>query len=99
MTQSRRKRIYSVDARLFLYDEGYGALLNELKVILDEEVADFNIMGEGMQDSGRGVESRNAQACLQKAIKALTEVVDRRKLSNGKLQELMDEIHGSLRSV
>ena len=99
MIQSRRNRVYSVDARLFLYDEGYGSLLYELKDILDEEVTDFNNMPEGLQDSGRGTESRDAQACLQRAIKALTEVVDRRKLSNGRMQELMDEVHGSLRSV
>jgi hypothetical protein len=99
MIQSRRNRVYSVDARLFLYEEGYGPLLNELRDILDEEVADFNNMPEGLQDSGRGSESRDAQVYLQKAIKALTEVTDRKRISNGKMQELMDEIHSSLRSV
>ena len=54
-------------------------------------------MPEGMQDSGRGAESRNAQISLQKAIKGLKEVVD--KKNRRKAQELMDEVHDNLRAV
>lgn len=54
-------------------------------------------MPEGMQDSGRGAESRNAQISLQKAIKSLKEVVD--KKNRRKAQELMDEVHDNLRVV
>ena len=75
----------------------YASLLNDLESILEEEVASFAAMPEGMQDSGRGAESRNAQISLQKAIKALKEVVD--KKNRRKTQELMDEVHENLRVV
>ena len=86
MVQSRREQIYSIDAKLYLYEDGYASLLNDLESILEEEVASFAAMPEGMQDSGRGAESRNAQISLQKAIKALKEVVD--KKNRRKTQEL-----------
>ena len=94
MIQSRRNRIYSIDAKLYLY-ESYGFLLRELEGILQEEIDEYNNMPEGLQDGGRGVESRDAQACLLRAIKALGRVVDGKK----KNQELMDEIHVNLRAV
>ena len=93
MTQERRKRIYSIDAKLYLFDtENHPSLLNELEAILDEEVADFNSMPEGLQQSGRGAESRDAQAYLQKAIKGLGLV------TNGK-KKTLDEVHENLRWV
>ena len=93
MTQSRRERIYAIDAKLYLFDdESYPSLLNELEGILDEEMADYNSMPEGMQQSGRGAESRDAQVYLQRAIKGLSK-------GRKKTQELMDEIHENLRSV
>lgn len=96
MIQSRRKRIYSVDAKLYLSDEQhYQSLLNEIEIILEEETASYEAMPEGIQDSSRGAESRDAQACLLRAIKALGRVVDGKK----KNQELMDEIHVNLRAV
>ena len=97
MVQSRREQIYSIDAKLYLYEDGYASLLNDLESILEEEVASFAAMPEGMQDSGRGAESRNAQISLQKAIKSLKEVVD--KKNRRKAQELMDEVHDNLRAV
>ena len=95
MVQSRREQIYSIDAKLYLYEDGYASLLNDLESILEEEVSSFSAMPEGLQDSGRGAESRNAQISLQKAIKALKEVVD--KKNRRKTQELMDEVHENLR--
>lgn len=97
MIQRRRKQIYSVDAKLYLCDDGYGLLLAELKDILDDESAEFESMTEGIKDSDRGGESRNAQVCLQRAIKALSEVGEGKKKQ--KMQELMDEIHENLRAV
>ena len=98
MVQSRREQIYSIDAKLYLWgEEDYVFLLNDLESILEEEVASFAAMPEGMQDSGCGAESRNAQISLQKAIKALKEVVD--KKNRRKTQELMDEVHENLRVV
>lgn len=97
MVQSRREQIYSIDAKLYLYEDGYASLLNDLESILEEEVASFAAMPEGMQDSGRGAESRNAQISLQKAKKALKEVVD--KINRRKTQELLDEVHENLRAV
>lgn len=97
MVQSRREQIYSIDAKLYLYEDGYASFLNDLESILEEEVASFAAMPEGMQDSGCGAESRNAQISLQKAIKALKEVVD--KKNRRKTQELMDEVHENLRVV
>ena len=97
MVQSRREQIYSIDAKLYLYEDGYASLLNDLESILEEEVASFAAMPEGMQDSGRGAESRNAQTYLKKAIKALREVVD--KKNRRKTQELMDEVHDNLRAI
>ena len=97
MVQSRREQIYSIDAKLYLYEDGYASLLNDLESILEEEVASFAAMPEGMQDSGCGAESRNTQISLQKAIKALKEVVD--KKNRRKTQELMDEVHENLRVV
>ena len=94
MIQSRRNRIYSIDAKLYLY-ESYDFLLRELDGILQEEIDEYNSMPEGLQDGGRGVESRDAQACLLRAIKALGRVVDGKKNN----QELMDEIHVNLRAV
>ena len=64
MIQSRRNRIHTIDAKLYLFDGGYDSLLRELEGILQEEIDEYNAMAEGMQDSGRGVESRDAQACL-----------------------------------
>ena len=89
MIQNRRKRIYSVDAKLYLY------VLRELEGILQEEIDEYNSMPEGLQDGGRGVESRDAQTHLQKAIKALDRVVNGKK----KNQELIDEVHVNLRAV
>lgn len=94
MIQSRRERIYSVDAKLYLFNE-YAPLLNDLKDVLEEETTDYETMPEGLQDSNRGTESRDAQACLQRAIKALSKVVEGKK----KAQELMDEVHENLRMV
>ena len=94
MIQSRRNRIYSIDAKLYLY-ESYDFLLRELDGILQEEIDEYNSMPEGLQDGSRGAESRDAQACLLRAIKALGRVVDGKK----KNQELMDEIHVNLRAV
>ena len=65
MTQRRRDQIHSIDAKLYLfYEDDYPSLLNELEAILEEEVSDFNSMPEGLQQSGRGTESRDAQAYL-----------------------------------
>jgi len=98
MIQSRRDQIYSIDAKLYLWGEDdYILLLNDLESILEEEVSSFSAMPEGMQDSGRGAESWNAQISLQKAIKSLKEVVD--KKNRRKAQELMDEVHDNLRAV
>jgi hypothetical protein len=88
MTQTRRNRIHSIDAKLYLYGS-LPSLQSELEAILDEEVADFAIMPEGLRDSGRGVESREAQIYLQKAIKGL---------GNGK-KKTLDEVHECLRLV
>ena len=77
MIQSRRNRIYSIDAKLYLY-ESYDFLLRELDGILQEEIDEYNSMPEGLQDGGRGVESREAQTCLQRAIKALREFMDKK---------------------
>ena len=54
-------------------------------------------MPEGIQDGDRGTESRDAQSHLQRAIKALGEVMDGKKKQ--KMQELMDEDHENLRAV
>ena len=97
MIQRRRKQIYSVDARLYLCDDGYGSLLRVLEEILEDEKVDFENMPEGIQDSERGVESGDAQARLKRAIKALGEVADGRKKQ--KMQELMDEVHDNLRLI
>lgn len=96
MTQSRRNQIHSIDAKLYLYDmHSYPALLDELNDFLSEEVDEFNSMAEGMQDSGRGVESRDAQECLRRAIGVLKKIVDGKK----RTQELLDTIHENLRAV
>ena len=95
MIQSRRKRVYSIDAGLYLCDGGYDDFLNELKYILDEEVADYESMPEGPKQSDRGAASRDAQDHLKRAIKALGKVVDGKR----KTQELMDEVHDNLRLV
>ena len=85
-----------IDAKLYLFDaESPPSLLNELEAILEEEISDFNSMPEGLQQSGRGAESRDAQAYLQKAIKALSLMTSGKK----KTQELMDEVHDNLRLV
>ena len=87
-----------LSSKLYLCDEeDFTFLLNELESILDEEAASFGTMPEGLQESGRGLESRNAQAYLQKAVKALREVTD--KKNRRKMQELMDEVHANLRAV
>ena len=60
MVQSRREQIYSIDAKLYLWgEEDYVFLLNDLESILEEEVSSFSAMPEGLQDNGRGAESRN----------------------------------------
>ena len=89
MIQSRRKRVYSIDAGLYLCDGGYGDYLNELEDILEEEIASYEAMPDGPKQSDRGAESKEAQVCLQRAIKALGKVVDGKK----KTQELLDEVH------
>ena len=94
MIQSRRKRIYSIDAKLYLFNE-YAPLLNELEIILSEEVASFEAMPDGPKQSDRGAASKDAQVCLQRAIKALGKVVGGKK----KTQELLDEVHENLRMV
>ena len=91
MIQSRRNRIYTIDAKLYLLDE-YASRLNELESILDEEAADYEAMPEGSRQSDRGEESRQAQAYLQKVVKALGKVVDGKRK-----QELMDIVHENLR--
>ena len=59
MVQRIRERVYSIDAKLYLCDEeDFTFLLNELESILDEEAASFGTMPEGLQESGRGLESR-----------------------------------------
>ena len=96
MIQSRRERIYSVDTKLYLSEEQhYPSLLNELEDILEEETASYEAMPEGPKQSDRGAESKEAQVCLQRAIKALSKVVDGKR----KTQELMDEVHENLRLV
>ena len=96
MIQSRRERIYSVDAKLYLSEEQhYPSLLNELEDILAEEAASYEAMPEGPKQSDRGAESKEAQVCLQRAIKALGKVVGGKK----KTQELLDEVHENLRMV
>ena len=96
MIQSRRERIYSVDAKLYLSEEQhYPSLLNELEDILEEEIASFEAMPDGPKQSDRGAASKDAQVCLQRAIKALGKVVDGKR----KTQELMDEVHENLRLV
>ena len=96
MTQSRRNQLHSIDAKLYLFETNYYPdLLNELSFILTEEEMEFNSMAEGMQDSGRGVESREAQECLRRAIKGLGKIVDGKK----RTQELLDTIHENLRAV
>ena len=96
MIQSRRERIYSVDAKLYLSEEQhYPSLLNELEDILEEEIASFEAMPDGPKQSDRGAASKDAQVCLQRAIKALGKVVDGKK----KTQELLDEVHDNLRMV
>lgn len=92
MIQTRRDQIHSIDAKLYLFGaESHPSLLNELEAILEEEISDFNSMPEGLRDSGRGVESREAQIYLQKAIKGLS--------GKKKTQDLMDEVHDNLRLV
>lgn len=96
MIQSRRERIYSVDAKLYLSEEQhYPSLLNELEDILEEEIASFEAMPDGPKQSDRGAASKDAQVCLQRAIKALGKVVGGKK----KTQELLDEVHENLRMV
>ena len=96
MIQSRRKQIYSIDAKLYLSEEQhYPSLLNELEDILEEEIASFEAMPDGPKQSDRGAESKEAQVCLQRAIKALGKVVGGKK----KTQELLDEVHENLRMV
>ena len=96
MIQSRRERIYSVDAKLYLSEEQhYPSLLNELEDILEEEIASYEAMPEGPKQSDRGAASRDAQDHLKRAIKALGKVVDGKR----KTQELMDEVHDNLRLV
>ena len=96
MIQSRRERIYSVDATLYLSEEQhYPSLLNELEDILEEEIASFEAMPDGPKQSDRGAASKDAQVCLQRAIKALGKVVGGKK----KTQELLDEVHENLRMV
>ena len=96
MIQSRRERIYSVDAKLYLSEEQhYPSLLNELEDILEEEIASFEAMPDGPKQSDRGASSKDAQVCLQRAIKALGKVVGGKK----KTQELLDEVHENLRMV
>ena len=97
MIQRRRKQIYSLDAKLYLCDDAYDSLLREVEEILEEEKAEFECMPEGIQDGDRGAESRDAQSHLQRAIKALGEVMDGKKKQ--KMQELMEEIHENLRAV
>ena len=95
MIQTRRNKIYSIDARLYLsFEQYYPFLLDELKGILDEEISEFNSMSEGLKDSDRGKESRQAQEYLEKAIKGLKKIVDGKKK-----QELMDIVHENLRAV
>ena len=96
MIQSRRERIYSVDAKLYLSEEQhYPSLLNELEDILEEEIASYEAMPDGPKQSDRGAASKDAQVCLQRAIKALGKVVGGKK----KTQELLDEVHENLRMV
>ena len=95
MIQSRRKRVYSIDAGLYLCDGGYGDFLNELEDILEEEIASYEAMPEGPKQSDRGAASRDAQDHLKRAIKALGKVVGGKK----KTQELLDEVHENLRMV
>ena len=96
MIQSRRERIYSVDAKLYLSEEQhYPSLLIELEDILAEEAASYEAMPDGPKQSDRGAVSKDAQVCLQRAIKALGKVVGGKK----KTQELLDEVHENLRMV
>lgn len=96
MTQSRRNQIHTIDAKLYLFETHYySSLLDELNDFLSEEEMEFNSMAEGMQDSGRGVESQSAQECLRRAIKGLKKIVDGKK----RVQEMMDVVHENLRAV
>ena len=52
-------------------------------------------MPDGPKQSDRGAASKDAQVCLQRAIKALGKVVGGKK----KTQELLDEVHENLRMV
>ena len=95
MNQSRRDRIYSIDAKLYLSEEQhYPSLLNELEDILAEEAASYEAMPEGPKQSDRGAKSKEAQDHLKRVIRALGKVVDGKKT-----QELLDEVHENLRSV
>ena len=95
MIQSRRERIYSVDAKLYLSEEQhYPSLFNELEDILEKEIASYEAMPEGPKQSDRGAASRDAQDHLKRAIKALGKVVDGKKT-----QEILDEVHDDLRLV
>lgn len=97
MIQSRRNKIHTIDARIYLSDPHYYPdLLNELSFILSEEETEFESMAEGMRDSGRGEESRQAQECLRRAIKVLEKIVDGKKKTQG---GLLDEVHENLRAV
>ena len=85
-----------MDAKLYLSEEQhYPSLLNELEDILEEEIASFEAMPDGPKQSDRGAASKDAQVCLQRAIKALGKVVGGKK----KTQELLDEVHENLRMV
>ena len=95
MIQSRRKQIYSIDAKLYLFDEqNFPSLLSELEGILYEEVASYEAMPEGPKQCDRGTESKGAQDHLKRAIVALGKVVEGKKS-----QELLDEVHENLRAV
>ena len=96
MLDSKKSKL-TLDAKLYLCDDAYDSLLREVEEILEEEKAEFECMPEGIQDGDRGTESRDAQSHLQRAIKALGEVMDGKKKQ--KMQELMDEVHENLREV
>jgi vacuolar-type H+-ATPase subunit E/Vma4 len=68
MNNKRRKTIMEISKKI-------EAVAQHLRDVLDEEQEAFDNMIEGAQCSDRGIESENAQECIDSAIESLEDAL------------------------
>ena len=68
MNAKRRKEIIKISQEIEL-------CVDKLRDVLDEEQDCYSNMPENLQGSDRGIESEEAQNCLEEAIESLEEAI------------------------